>query len=84
MNRIAQRNLQRRLEMDLEGTLALGAPKPRSTCNNSKHKSMGRLWSLLCLPNATCTLLQSLVLTLDLHTSQKGQDVAQWVYGGVN
>lgn len=45
---------------------------------------MGRLWSLLCLPNATCTLLQSLVLTLDLHMSQKGQDVAQWVYGGVN
>lgn len=84
MNKIAQQNLQRRLEMDLEVTLALRAPKPRSVCSNSKHKSMGRLRSLLCLPNARCSLLQSTVLILDLHASQKDHDVAQWVYSGVN
>lgn len=43
MNKRAQQNLERRLEMDSEVTLALYAPKPRSIRSYSKHKSTGRL-----------------------------------------
>lgn len=43
MKKIAQQNLERRLEMVLEVTPALYAPKPRSMLSNSKYKGMGRL-----------------------------------------
>lgn len=59
----AQHSLERRLQMDLEGPLAMHAPKPRSM----QPQSTGRLWSLLCLPNARCPLLSWMVLTPHLH-----------------
>lgn len=75
----AQQYVEWRVEMDTEVTLALYAHKQRP---NTKGESMGRLWSLLCLSNARCTLSQLIVLTPDLHPSPKGQDVAQGSYSG--